>query len=101
MAIDFFEKEVEKLQDRFNKTFGMQRVCDVRARCQSIFTICRADFITRCIRDETDEKRIGDMTREFCKIRDGMNKFFDMFELQLERRHYAETGASTRISASG
>jgi hypothetical protein len=41
------------------------------------------------------------MTREFCKIRDGMNKFFDMFELQLERRHYAETGASTRISASG
>jgi nucleoside-diphosphate-sugar epimerase len=101
MAINFFEKEVEKLSIRFNSVFGEQTVCDLRSRYLSIFAICRAGIIARYIRDETDEKRIGDMTREFCKIRDGMNRFFDMFESQLERRRYAETGDSKRISASG
>jgi len=101
VAIDFFEKEVEKLSIRFNSVFGEQTVCDIRSRYLSIFAICRVGVIARCIKDETDEKRIGDMTREYCRIRDVMNRFFDMLESQLEGRRYAETGNRSRIAASG
>jgi hypothetical protein len=40
MAIDFFEKEVEKTQDRFNTIYGDLLVCDIRVRQRLIITIC-------------------------------------------------------------
>jgi len=40
MAIDFFEKEVKKAQDRFNTIYGDLLVCDIRVRQRLIITIC-------------------------------------------------------------
>ena len=101
MAIDFLEKEVEKLRTRFNKTFGTQKVFHVQAREASLWMVIWADQITSRIKDETDEKRIEEQTREFCMKRDILNNFFDMMELQQERRMYAENKSNKRITAGG
>ena len=101
MAIDFFEKEVERLESRFDKLFGGQVVCDLRSRYATFLTICQAGILARSIRDVTDENRISDMAREFCHIRNALNKFFDSMESQQERRFYANTGNNDRIASSG
>ena len=101
MAIDFFEKEVERLESRFDKLFGGQVVCDLRVRQAAILSICRAGIITWAIRDSGDAVRTSDLTREFSRIRDVLNRFFDLMESQQERRRYARTGNNERASASG
>ena len=101
MAIDFFEKELERLGTRFNKVYEYQVVCDLRARHAAIFTICRAGLITRSIRNSTDKNLIGELTREFSRLRDILNRFFDLMESQQERRRYASTGNNERAAADG
>ena len=101
MAIDFFEKEVERLTIRFNNHFGGQVVCDLRSRYATVLTICQAGILARSIRDITDDKRISDVTREFCHIRNVLNQFFDSTESQQERRSYADTENKDRIAISG
>ena len=101
MAIDFLDKEVKKLRNRFNNVFGMQTVFHVQAREASLLMVIWADLITKWIKEETNEKLIEEQTREFCRIRDGMNNFFDMMELQQERSMYAENKSNKRITASG
>jgi hypothetical protein len=90
-AIDFFEKEVKGLQERFNATIGQERTTSMRARYLAILAVCRAGIIARSVRETSDEKRIGEMTREFCNIREVLNKFFDLSEAQQERRGQEQT----------
>ncbi|MFZ4438057.1 MAG: hypothetical protein ACOYOS_06480 [Syntrophales bacterium] len=101
MAIDFFEKEVKRLQERFNATFGQEQTVNMRARYLVILAICRAGMLARSARETSDEKRIGEMTREFCSVREAVNMCFDLIEPQQERRIYAETKNRERVSASG
>ncbi|MEN6321189.1 MAG: hypothetical protein ABFD82_20910 [Syntrophaceae bacterium] len=99
-VIDVLEKETEKLQTRFNKNFGDHAICDIRFRYLSIMAICRAGLLCRSIRSMTDEKQIGEMTREFCNIRDALNKFFDSMQQQSERKPYVSTGDKQSVAAS-
>jgi hypothetical protein len=101
MAIDFFEKDLERLRTRFNKVYEHQTVCDLRARHAAILSICRAGLITRSIRNSTDEKLISELTRKFSRIRDVLNRFFDRLESEQERRRYARTGNNERATAGG
>jgi hypothetical protein len=101
MAIDFLDKEVKKLRNRFNNVFATQTVFHVQAREASLWMVIWADLITSRIKEETNEKRIEEQTREFCMKRDILNNFFDMMELQQERSMYAETKSNKRITASG
>ena len=41
-TIDFFEKEVKRLQERFNATFGQAKTVNVTVRYLAILAICRA-----------------------------------------------------------
>ena len=99
MAIDFFEKEVKRLQDRFNETVGKAKTVNMRIRTLAILAICHADIITKSIRETSDEKRIGEMTREFCRIRGVMNGLFDLMESNKERSD--QEYAKTRQTATG
>ena len=59
MAVDFFEKEVSKAQDRFNETFGKLTVCDIRTRQQAILKIIKMSLIrNRIIQERVKEKII-------------------------------------------
>ena len=100
MAIDFLEKEVERLKTRFNLVYENRTVFDIRVRQAAIMTICRALTIVQTIKDESDDKRIGEMTREFCCIREVLNGFFDLMEFPKERRGNEHPG-NQQISAAG
>lgn len=100
-TIDFFEREVKRLQERFNATFGQAKTASMRARYLTILAICWVDLIARSIRETSDEKRIGEMTRKFCKEREGLNKFFDLIESQQERSRHEQTKDKHSIAAGG
>ena len=99
MTIDFFEKEVKRLQDRFNENLGKAKTVNMGVRTLAILAICRADIITKSIRETSDEKRTGEMTREFCRIRVVMNGLFDLMESNKERSD--QEYAKTRQAATG
>lgn len=101
MAIDFFEKEVERLTIRFNKVFGDQVIFDHQARYASILAICRAGMLIKSIRNISDEKQISALTREFCRIRKGLNRFFDHMESQSGRRMNEHTKDKYHAAAGG
>ena len=101
MAIDFFEKEVEKVTTRFNMLYGGRTVCDIRSRYLCILAICRAMTIAKSVRETPDEKHIGEMTREFCCIREVLNGFFDLMESQQERRGDEHTDNQQIFAAGG
>mgnify|MGYP001206558684 FL=1 len=100
-AIDFFEKEVKRLQERFNATFGQEPTVNMRARYLAILAICRAGILARSARQTSDEKRIGEMTREFCNVREALNMCFDLIEPQPERREHEHATDKRRAVAGG
>lgn len=57
-TIDFFEKEVKRLQERFNATFGQAKTANMMARSLTIMAICWVDILARSIRETSDEKRV-------------------------------------------
>lgn len=98
-TIDFFEKEVKRLEERFNEAFGQAKTLNMRVRTLAILAICRAGILARTVRETLDEKKTGEMTREFCRIREVMNGLFNLIESGPERsdRRYD----NTRQSAAG
>jgi len=100
-VIDFFEKELEKLTSKFNKYFGT-RICDLQSRQLSMFAILKAGILSRSIRSTMDEKQVGNITREFCIIRDTLNKFFDYIEQQQsERKPHVKSVVRQSVAAGG
>ena len=101
MTIDFFEKEVKRLQEKFNATIGQERTTNMRARYLAILAICRAGILAQSVRETSDEKRIGEMTREFCNVREVLNRFFDLVESQPERRGHGQITDKRSVAAGG
>jgi hypothetical protein len=100
-AIDFFEKEVKRLQERFNGTFGQEPTVNMRARHLAILAVCWADILARSVRETSDEKRIGEIAREFCNVRKALNRFFDLIEPQPERRGHEHATDKRSVAAGG
>ena len=100
-AIDFFEKEVKRLQEGFNATFGQEPTMNMRARYLAILALCRAGILARSVRETSDEKRIGETTREFCNVRETLNRFFDLIESKPERRGHGQTTDKRSVAAGG
>ena len=91
MAVDFFEKEVRKVRQRFNETFGRQTVCNLDARYSAILSICRLGILTRKISSAKNKENVRDSTSEFIRIRDVLNNFFNLMEKQMKgRRGYTD-----------
>ncbi|MGC9975160.1 MAG: hypothetical protein ABSC57_00365 [Syntrophales bacterium] len=103
-VIDVLDKETERLKTRFNKRFGGHAISDIRFRYLSILAICRAGLLCRSIRAISDEKQIGEMTHEFCNIRDVLDRLFDFMESQEvnkgDKRH-GNTGDRQSLAAGG
>ena len=100
-AIDFFEKEVKRLQERFNATFGQEPSMNMRARYLAILAVCWADILARSARQTSDKKKIGEMTREFCNVREALNRVFDLIEPQPERREHGYEEGKHSAAAGG
>ena len=100
-TIDFFEKEVKRLQQRFNETLGQAKTISVMVRYVTILTICRMDLIARSIKESADEQTRAKMTKEFCNKREGLNKFFDLMESQQTRRNQHGYEQRKRCATTG
>jgi len=86
MAIDFLEKEVKRLQERFDATLGQAKTASIRVRTLALLTICRAHIIAISVRKTSNDQIIRKMTEEFRGIREVMNGLFDRIESERERR---------------
>jgi len=86
MAVNFFEREVKKVQKRFNETFGRQIVCNLDVRYSAILSICRLGILSRKINKAKDKEKARDTIHEFIRIRDVLNKFFNLMKKQQQER---------------
>ena len=92
MAIDFFEKEVKNAQQRFNQTFGLMDVFDLKSRQSTILAICllarTGDKISKAKKKEDVRAEI----KKFMKTRSVLNCVFKRIEKhQKERRGYVNS----------
>ena len=90
MATDFFKKEVLKAQERFNQTFGLLTVCDLRQRQKAILAVIFLARIADKIGKEKNRDNARDKIRKFMRTRDILYRLFDRVE-----RHQAEQTPST------
>ena len=86
MAVNFFEREVKKVRQRFNQTFGRQIVCNLNARYSAILSICRLGILADRIKEAEGKEKAKESIQEFTRIRDVLNNFFNIMENQEERR---------------
>ena len=91
MAIDFFEREVSSAQQRFNETFGVLTVCDLKLRQSVIVSICllgRTGEMVKASQNESEKKK---RIIKFMRIRNALNNIFTEIENhQKERRDHDE-----------
>ena len=86
MAIDFFQKEVRYAQQRFNQTFGMLTVCDLRLRQSAIVSICLLGRLGEKIKTKPKEDMGREEIKKFMRIRTALNNIFDRIENHLKER---------------
>jgi len=92
MPIDFFEKEVEKIQQKFNQTYGQMIVCNIRARQRAMFTIIHLIFLCRKITGTKSKGQVRKEIQKFIRIRDTLNNHFIIIEKHLnERRQHGNS----------
>lgn len=78
MAIDFFEKEVRKVQKRFNQTFGETQAINLSTRFNVILSIINLMMIAKEINQQNKTKDIAKI-KEFMKVKSIINNVFDKF----------------------
>ena len=84
MAIEFFDKEVRKVQQKFNVIFGRQTIVDLKARHSTVLSICFLGMLGNNI--TTGQQKDRDDVREFMRIRKVLNNFLIFAEGQQEKR---------------
>ena len=80
MTIDFFEKEVQKMQARFNQTFGHHVVCNLKARQAVILAVVYLETLCRKIRKINRADLARDEIQKFIRVRNTLNNIFKMFD---------------------
>jgi hypothetical protein len=82
VAIDFFEKEVKNVQQRFNETFGVMTVCDLNLRQRTILAIIRLCRLSEKIMSSSKDKVRGEI-KKFMRAKSVLGNLFD----QIDKHH--------------
>ena len=96
MPVDFFKKELGRIQARFNHTFGVMPLCNPKVRIRVMFAIVQMCILQQKIRKE---KKKEDISR-FVKTKDKLNKIFSTLTKESERRQHGKN-QSQKINESG
>ena len=94
MAIDFFEKELTKVQHRFNSILGNLMVCDLTLRQKLILAICWMGVLKRKIHQAPDKDLVREEIQKFIKYRNLVNETFNNIEEELEQRRAYENSSN-------
>ena len=99
MKIDFFEKELTTVRERFNQTFGKQTVCNLETRCRVIISIIHMGLLSDKIMKAVEKSMVRDDIRMFIRIRNTlMNIFNNAEKYWQERRRYDKGNHANRRS---
>ena len=97
MKIDFFEKELSTVWERFNQTFGKQTVCNLEARCRVIISIIHMGMLSDKIMKAGDKSMVRDDIRMFIRVRNTLMTIFTNAEKYWhERRRYGNGNQANR-----
>jgi hypothetical protein len=92
MKIDFFEKELIAVRQRYNQTFGKQTVCNIKTRYHVILRIIRMEWLHRKIKNDACTKDAKGEIQMFVKTKNALNTIFNEAEKCWGgRRHYENT----------
>jgi len=83
MNLEFFEREMNRVEDRFNETFGPLIVCDIRARQNSILAICQMGILARQILRSKDDGEIRMNLKKFHRGRKALHNLFNRMEAEM------------------
>lgn len=98
MAIDFFDREVTRLQDRFNDTFGNRPTTCIDAQNAAIMAIAGIGVLARKITRAEDKAAVRLEIQEFMHRKKVMDKFFDRnTQLSTERSNHGTTGKRSDV----
>ena len=102
MPIDFFENEVRKARERFNQTFGVPDVCDLKSRQSAMLAIGSLGLIAGKIKKAKNKDDVRDEIKQFMKTKAVLDGVFNQFQKdQEERRDYANTDIISRTCSTG
>ena len=98
MPIDFFEKEVEKSQERFNQTYGVMVVCNLKLRQAAILSVISLGLLCRKITSAKRKHEMKDDIQAFMRIRNTLNNHFNLL---IERKRHETNTRHSRQSDGG
>jgi hypothetical protein len=97
MPVDFFVKEVNRAQQKFNQTFGMLKTGDIKLRQSAILKICGLGCLRNKIVKAADRDQVRDEICHFMKIRNTLNNVLNSIEAyQKERRNFENDQRKTK-----
>ena len=89
MKIDFFEKELFAVRERFNQTFGKQIVCNLKTRYRVTFAIIHMGMLAKKIARTKNKSGVRGDIRMFIRIKNTLMTIFSTAEeTWQERRRY-------------
>ena len=95
MKVDFFEKELITVRERFNQTFGNQTVCNLETRCRVIISIIHMGVLSEKINKAGDKSMVRDDIRMFIRIKNTLTTIFNNVEKFWEERRSYDKGNQT------
>ena len=97
MKVNFFEKELTRVRERFNQTFGKRTVCNLQTRAQVIIAIIHMGMLNNKIMKAKDKSTVRDDIRIFIKIKNTLTTIFNNVEkFWEERRRYDKDDQTNR-----
>jgi len=84
MPVDFFEKELGRIQSKFNQTFGIMPLCIPKVRIKVIFAIVQMGILHKKIQQTKHKEDIS----RFVKTKDKLNEIFSTLIKESERKQH-------------
>lgn len=97
MKVNFFIQELQRVQQRFNQTFGAQAVCDLKTRCRVILAIIHMEMLSKQIIKAENKDKVREEICQFVKTKNILNEIFNQAQICWKERrcaHVAKTGSS-------
>jgi hypothetical protein len=95
MKVNFFERELTKVRERFNQTFGKPTVCDLKKRAQVIIAVIHMGLLGNKIMKAKDKEMVRDDIKMFIRKRNALTTIFNNTEKYWEERRRYEKGNQT------
>lgn len=89
MPIDFFERELERVQRNFNRAYGGLVVVSIKHREAVIMSIIHMGLLARTIK-KAGLREGRPAIRSFIRIRNKLNRHFTLIRKRNERRQHAD-----------